>query len=258
MANDLTVIGSNFSQQHQRRYLRAIDQHGRRWGVNIEIRTGAPVGNWDFYFVPPHSMLVPSAQYLRRDDARPNRVWIDYDAIIRDMRQAQKEWDTESQRLMRKRHPQGDIRSLPLDDYVTQQLGHRPGPVEIWVACKQGNRYALGLTAVVDERVAKYLPKDESALGEIDFADDDFADAPATSQEAEQEEEDLREVDAAWNPGDEKKPIAAAQSDFGDLDDIFDPDALGGTRVAPKSPKARSATKGKKVTRKSAEPTGEE
>jgi hypothetical protein len=240
MPNDLTVIGSNFSQAHQRRYLRLLDQHGRRWGVNIEIRNGAPTGPWDTFFWVPSRKLIPSAKYLKLNAERPNRVWIDYDAIIRDIRQEQKEYDTEIDRQMRKRYREGYNREK-IDVDVLNAVGVRPGPVEIWVACKQGNRYALGLSTVVDERVQKFLPQvmEDQAIAELDFSDGGSPVDPALAVEMA----DARKVADAWDMGSEN----AAPVEDPELDELFDPDFMGGGKtVNPKAAKTQASTGGKR------------
>jgi hypothetical protein len=231
MPNDLMVPG-NYSQAHQRRYLRLLDQHGRRWGVNIEIKNGAPTGPWDTFFHVPHRSLIPSQRYLKRNEDRPNRVWIDYDAIIRDIRQEQKEYDKEVERQMRKRYREGNWRDRPIDVDILNMVGVRPGPVEVWVACKQGNRYALGLTTNIDERVLKFLPQVEQNIEfeELDFSESDGG-APV--------EREPEPVTDAWD-------INSPDPLRSDLDDLFDAEALGGTTVDPRSTKAKATAKGKK------------
>lgn len=228
------VIGGNFSQAHQRRYLRLLDQHGRKWGVNIEIKNGAPVGQWDTFFHVPHRSLIPKSQYLRLDADRPNRVWIDYDAIIRDIRQEQKEYDREVERQMRKRYREGDWKDRPIDADIMNMVGVRPGPVEVWVACKQGNRYALGLSQEVDARVQKFLPQ---VVEDQEFADLDFTDGGSVpSPELVEDRADARLVADAWD-----------DSGHVELDEMFDPDFMGGGKtVNPKAQKVAAATPGKK------------
>lgn len=252
MANDLTVIGTNYSQQHQRRYLRCVDQHGRRWGVNVEIRNNSPTGNWEWYFISP---WVPGAKYLKHTMDRPNRVFIDYDAIIKEMREAQKEYDVEVSRAMRKRYREGDWASRPVDQDIMDKFGQRPGPVEPWVACKQGNKYALGLTQEIDERLVPFLPVDlaeKAAEAEMDFADDDWD--GIDEELAEQEREDNEAMQQAWNqprtiPGgaaERSRQTRPAKVEPESLEEMFDAEALGGKKFKVNGTRYVNAMKGKR------------
>lgn len=154
----MALLYDGFSQARQRRYVQYTDQHGRKWGANIEIATGDPTGHWD----SPSAPIVPDSQYLKRgtDPARPYDLLIDYDRIIADKREALKEWDANAD-IQRMHKP--DITPLMLE----KLLGPRPPAVEPWIAARQGDKWTLGLTDRVNLKVAAFLD-----LEKKDKADD--------------------------------------------------------------------------------------
>lgn len=148
----MALIHDGFSQAKQRRYVILTDEHGRRWGQNIENSTGERVGAWDAPLAP----LVPPGQYVKpiRDPENPmlftGKVKIDYDRIIADGREAIAEWERQA---MRFRRQQPDLTQASLEDLI----GPIPPPVEPWIAAKQGDKWVLGLSDRVNLKVAAFM-----------------------------------------------------------------------------------------------------
>src|SRR5258708_30560498 len=151
------------------------DQHGRRWGCSFDHKSNAPVGHWD----SPVAPIVPPSHFLRlsKDPDRPNELTVDYDAIIKELREAASQWNKDAEAAMSRRHGEKYKPGMPLDSDVGEALGPRPDPIEPWIAAKQGNKYVLGLTQVVDVRLAPFLKLKGAEPDEPDFSDDpDFTD----------------------------------------------------------------------------------
>lgn len=186
-------------QPKMRTYRFFLDQHGRRWGANIEINTGDPCGAWEPQFSAP---LMPPPEYLRigRDpNTRVSTMAIDYDAWIARFRSEDAEWVKQERKLMAQRHREKYSPAMPTDADVLDMLGPRPsiapdvigGTVQPIVAAKAGNKWVLGLTTVRDPRVAKYFVQPDPE------AEDDYA--------------------TEYLP----------DEDYGEVEEVFDPEAVG-------------------------------
>lgn len=165
--------GAAFGIVHNehRRPLTLTDQHGRPWFCNEDKRSGQPVGNlepkgWSAPVYPP-------TQYIIRDPEQPYRCAIDYDRLIADHQQAADTWYRAKVREGARLHGQKFKESEEATTQILDIIGPPPTRWEIWEACRQGNRWVLGLTEVVDDRVFKYFPP-ERRVKPLDFTSPDF------------------------------------------------------------------------------------
>lgn len=153
-----------WSQRKQRREVkRGRDEHGRPWHWTIENKTGDPTGLIQPLFTAPY---IPEQHYLRIDPDNPNRILIDYDRAIADIRLTRKEWDKAGRQRSQKLYGQ---KYNPKEDFTEEVLDIIGPPPQAWepvLAAKQGNPWMLGKTTRVDIRLAKFfepedLDKDE-------------------------------------------------------------------------------------------------
>lgn len=168
--------------------------NGRQWQGTIEKRSG------DFCGLPPQPMgwsppfpeWIPPSAYLRcgsrwtiqrpgedRPTAlRTDELIIDYDAWIASLAESHRSWMEQFYQLGDKMcGPAFDPENPP--PQVRAAVGPKPMAVEPVMAMRQGNRYALGLTDVVDERLRPFFPF-RWTPPEPDFSDTSFAEESAT------------------------------------------------------------------------------
>lgn len=144
----MAILFDGKSQADNRRYVRFKDQHGRKHGVNVELKTNSPTGHWNFHpapIQPPAHCLV-----ISNDPDDPYKVFIDYDRIIRECREALDEYNVAKGKRLRA-HP--NISAIDLE----REIGKEPPAVEPWIAAKQGDLWTLGLTDRVNLKVAAFL-----------------------------------------------------------------------------------------------------
>jgi hypothetical protein len=162
------------SQPDYRRSVTFHDQHGRAYHGVLEIKpkgglTGPvkPKG-WK----PPHPSLMPQPQYLRWDSPGQVDCRIDYDAWITDLRNLHSEYQQQIWDIARHRYGEkaGDAVQSPPPELL-YEAGPGPMKIELVMAMKQGNRWALGFSAEDTRKVAQFLPPEPIVL-EPDFRDD--------------------------------------------------------------------------------------
>lgn len=134
-------------QQKQRRGQEYTDQHGRTWWANIEIRTGHPTGGP----IRPQfkAPWYPGSAYVTilPDSARkPWACQIDYERAITEHLEARRAWDQAVIKWGIEMNGQQFDRNAPSLE-VLQRVGPRPVPAELYMACREGNRWILGLRA---------------------------------------------------------------------------------------------------------------
>lgn len=167
------------SNADRRRTVILTDQHGRKWFCNEDIRTGAAVGpyepkGWSAPWYLPQGGEFP---YYKRQEETPNLMDLDYDGYLAQLRQAHGEWEKRIRDVGIELHGQAFDENKPTLA-VLQRVGQKPQPIEPIVAMKQGNKYALGLTDVVDIRLAAFLPPKPRG-DDLDFSEPDLAEAAA-------------------------------------------------------------------------------
>lgn len=172
----MTGLTGGKSNADKRRSITLTDQHGRPWHGEEDKDTGAVCGRyepkgWSAPFYLPQGGESP---YYVRPEGRPYDLVLDYDACIAHRKVALAEWKQAVLREGIRLHGQAFDGTPTLA--VLDVVGPQPQPIEPLIAMKQGNRFALGLTDVVDERLRPFLPA--APLEDVlDFSDQDFADA---------------------------------------------------------------------------------
>lgn len=151
---------------------RGRDLHGRPWHWTIENKTGDPTGLIQPLFTAPY---IPEQHYLRIDPDNPNRLLIDYDRAIADIRATRKEWEKSGRQRSQKLYGQ---KYNPKEEFTEEVLDIIGPPPQAWepvLAAKQGNPWILGKTTRVDLRLAKFfepeqLDPEERVRNEPDFS----------------------------------------------------------------------------------------
>lgn len=165
---------------HKVRAARFYDQHDRKFSATVDKKNGSPIGNgpqpsgWR----PPWMPTQEWFRYFEQDD--PTRFRIDYDAMLQDRIAAHEQYDREWNDFA---VAQGwDPKDEDKAGRIIAKVGKRPQPIELVVAAMQGNKYILGLTAKVDERIVPFLrqrpvyqraAKKQEVLASMDFTDHD-------------------------------------------------------------------------------------
>jgi hypothetical protein len=161
-------------QPDYRKVLTFRDQHGRQYDNVFEIKPkGGPVGapspkGWR----PPHPALMPPMQYFRWDVPGQLDARIDYDAWITDLRSLHSEYTQQIWEIARARF--GEKAAEAVNNPPPQLLYEAgPGPlkIELVMAMRQGNRWALGFTPEDKANIARFLPF-EPVPYEPDLRDD--------------------------------------------------------------------------------------
>ncbi|HUR55045.1 MAG TPA: hypothetical protein VMZ71_13010 [Gemmataceae bacterium] len=144
----------NTEQERPIRHTKMRDQHDRLYGVTIDTRTGTPIGMGP----KPLGWKAPwmlSQEWARYDRDDPMRFTWDYEGALNDRIAAHELYDQQYEDFCTKRG--WDPTDESKKGQVTSVIGVRPQPIELIVAAMQGNKYILGQTTVVDERVVPFL-----------------------------------------------------------------------------------------------------
>lgn len=139
------MFGKPQDQQDKRRYMKLVDQHGREWGANIELKTGDPTGTIDPKFKAP---IYPPARYLKVDSRREyGRVTIDYTGWAGMLRRAWTHWNTQLQKKARQMYDAAAAEKLENPPpALLAEVGISPEPIEPVLAAEHGDPWVLGLT----------------------------------------------------------------------------------------------------------------
>lgn len=146
---------------------------GRQWQGNIEKKSGDFCGlpPQPFGWTPPFIEWLPPPMFLRCGSRwtiqrpgetqasllRTDELVIDYDGWINSLAESHRSWLEEYYALGAKMHGQAFDPAKPTPQLLAQ-IGPKPLAVEPVQAMRQGNRYALGLTTTVDERLREFHP----------------------------------------------------------------------------------------------------
>lgn len=154
-----------------RRPVRLIDQHGRAYTASIDIRSGAPTGLIDplwvhqnGYSVP--SYLVPPLAYVKfYGDERPGEVYVDYNGWLADLKAGWQQYRTNTRDVEMK--VRGDKADSDNPSPTTREIvGPHPQAIQLVLAMKQGNKWALGLSAKRPAWADQYVPLDALVIDE--------------------------------------------------------------------------------------------
>ena len=235
--SDFGVVGGHahsteiMAQKNGRRYVRKKDQHGRKWGMNIEGPDGHHVGLMELQWPrgkawPP---ILPPPAYLRHAKKLPdgetdgfveNLVHVDYAGWKADIRLAWTDFTEAVYKEYADRNIECDWRpdgtGAPMRLDVRRVVGPDPDPIEPVLACEQGNRWALFAEGPMPKALAKWFAAKQvvrSVLG--------------SRESVSFEDEDEAEVAEA---------VASADKAT-DLDEQFDPAAVAAARLRTTKPR---------------------
>lgn len=189
------------------------DQHRRKWSGSAEKNSGYPCGvirpmGWRAPWLPPQGT---STYIFSKED--PSQFRINYEGLLEERLKDEAEHVKDRQRaaMVRGWDPHDPEKQEALDNLTqSARLANRP---EVIVACIQGDKWILGLTDTVNEKVAAFLPKKVDRKTALLSKFPDF-----TVQDEDEMEDRL------------------------DLEEAVDPNASGGKmQKLPKKPKAAKA-----------------
>jgi len=174
--------GPTRSHDDQREPREGPDQHKRPWNWQVEKKSGDFCGcppqpsGWQ----PPFPTWLPPSRYMKcgRNFVINGRrlameeMHIDYTAWKAEARDSMASWQ---ERLFQIGNLLAGDRFDPedLSPQIVGAVGPKPFAVEIIMAMEQGNRFALGLTTLADERLRPYFPR-LWAPPEPDFSEPDL------------------------------------------------------------------------------------
>lgn len=173
-----------------------IDQHDRKWSGLIDKKTGYPVG-----VLKPHGWTAPfrpsqGTNYFIFSKDEPNRFRINYEAMLEERLQADKEHneDREAKAVVRGWDPEDPEKQEGLDR-IAQKRKTKAVAKEIIIACMQGDPWTLGLTDRVNTKVQKFLPKKVTRTEALmeKFADIDLTAEPESLSDNLEARMDLQE-----------------------------------------------------------------
>lgn len=129
-------------QPEQRRFSRFTDQHGRKYGGVIEIKTGLPCSPiYPMYQAP---LDVPQ-EMIRYDAVEPNLIVIDYEKWVKEREQALTMWERKLVRIAQDTYGDraGDVLKKPTPELL-RLAGPKPYPTQPVLASSSGNKWVLG------------------------------------------------------------------------------------------------------------------
>lgn len=159
MSRMLSTTGR--SQADDRRGQTMWDQHGRKMHASIEKKSGYPSGPITLIGSAP---LEPDQKYLILNPDNVTEVTIDYPSWIRDRQIANAEYHARAIDVNTANNWAPLVPGAPYPKHLVKEIGKPPLAVEPIVAAAQGNKWVLGLTDVVDQRLAHFFeaPLDEA------------------------------------------------------------------------------------------------
>lgn len=195
-----------FKQAENRSGQIYTDQWGREYEVIVDHTTKKLAWVWAYpRFTVPHKSFIPPQSYLRQTP-KLGQLRVDIDQWINDNAQAHQEWNAELLKVCQANNAQNALELVknPTRE-ILRLMGPEPMPTAFLRAMRAGNRWVLGLTTV-----------------EPAWLDED----PKLRQWLERKVS-KRDV-VLDHEGDEK---------YADLEEQYDPEALGGKRVGVKPKK---------------------
>lgn len=180
-----------FSQADLRTYRKFRDQHGRRWGADIENKTQAPCGPLALLAAPPlvcAPPVLPPSKYIRVSDTAGAELTIDYDRWLEDLDVAWEEFElfaTEQATDLYKDQAADALEKMP--PALARRIGRdRPLRREVVLAMRAGDPWVLGLSAARPKWADRFLPV-EKPKDELSFLreEEDEAGEDSTSTVAD-------------------------------------------------------------------------
>lgn len=162
------------SQADQRRSQKMYDQHGREYFASIEKASGYPTGLISCLYEAP---VFPPQQYLKINPDKPQELTVDYEAWIRDLEEAHRGWKERMVQIGVLIHGSAFDSRRDLSPEVAFMVGPKPYPVEPVLACRQGSRWALGLSSEMPPEAHRWFPAKEEEESLV------FSDVPVSDAE---------------------------------------------------------------------------
>ena len=146
-------------QPNMRRGAQFIDQHGRRWDADIEMRTGHSIGSPRPMFTAP---LVVPEKYVTHDPLDSLKILINYQRWIRDVDKSNTDWESNVRLAAQKLGAQGTISDLIANPppELRDMVGPRPAVIskEVIQAAEAGNDWILTGEGEIPEQARQFFP----------------------------------------------------------------------------------------------------
>lgn len=137
------------TQRDYRRSLVAVDQYGRKWGVNIELATGDPCGGvtsagWADPLRTPEKYLNVPKEY---GQAIWGRIVVNFEQWVTDQQAAERDWKVRLWEIgQEKQGSKFDAATADRDDYLLHLAGPKPWPSSLaLLEAAAGDPALLGL-----------------------------------------------------------------------------------------------------------------
>ena len=251
--------GSSFTQADTRQPATGYDQHGRKWSLIIYHGMGSGSGGVVGMSHAFRAPWIPDYSAVRVNPLNTSEVFIDYRAILHSRRQAWEQQHLKAVEAARKLKRTTAPTRYDYDEEILNAIGGRQlKPLEPVIAAMQDNAWILGFTDVVDPRLEPFVKiktPEESLLEKYDFGSappQDPAPWEVTENDPILTGEDKETIEA----GRAKRSAAAAPPPSNTTDDedddelafieeMTDPQAVGGKTVPVGGGKGRSSGSGK-------------
>ena len=169
------------NQAAQRRYVIRMDQHGRRWGGSVEIKTDDYCGlidyienkrdpsdpTWSTEF-PHNPPILPPQIYIEPVKNRRYDCRIRYDRWLIEVRARHEDWLRRAREQGRRLYQDKYDAQAPISVAVMDIIGPETLRPEVVIACSQGNPWMLGMVDTPDVRLEKYFARPK--IEELDYS----------------------------------------------------------------------------------------
>jgi hypothetical protein len=249
------IFGNIHGQEEQRRVESFLDQHDREYVANIEITTGdpcstitpmgwlAPLGpDWFRGMLMPPEHIVQMVPRMERARRR-YQLHINYEQWLREIDERNDAWDRRLADLAR-----SSTKGLGFAEMIENPpaalldyLGPKAFPPRVFIeAMAAGDPWSLGQTDVVPKKAVLLLRELEPYVTKRrrvrdttnltnPFADDDDADAETPATELTAGPLATRPNPLGGDDEDDEERDDFTDSKLDELDELFDPEAKGGT-----------------------------
>jgi len=178
---------STHEQAKTRRYVRKLDQHGRKWGMTVDMRTGRHCSVIEYLGHPQYKGLTPRIlppqthlKYLTEppkdnpDMFIENYIRVDYEGWKAEIKQGWADFTKQVHEEYAKRNIQCDwtpSNGVHMRPDVREIVGPDPSPLQVVLACEQGNKWALYGVGSMPKGLTPFFGaerRNRSALEEIE------------------------------------------------------------------------------------------
>lgn len=179
MSKDFQV---NDNPGASRRPTKLRDQHNREWFVEVDHKSGAPIGVYTCRHKPRPPWL-PDQGYFLYGSSNPFVFTIDYETMLAERVTAHEAYHKLAIKQATARNWPIPVMGETYSAQVRELIGAPPRPWQPIKAAMDGNKWILGLTTTVDARLEPFVRK-ETKVEKL------LKDLPSFADEPEEDEEE--------------------------------------------------------------------